>query len=329
MTDHGPFGRSLLAALGASTVLLTLRGDGPALRHVDVGFVGSGPESADAAYLRYRDALQPWRTRGSTYLRLHRLVVREDPPQALRDDLVTLLRQRKVDVVVAVSGIAASAAASARGRENLVFASFPDPVAFGLVDTMQRPGRRTTGVSLADHLHGKRLELLRDAYPSLRRIGVLGDRGWASRLDLEQALHTPARALGLSVNVFVADSEAEVDALFKSPGAAGVQAWYVAPTLVADLAMPQILGHLRRLGVPAIHTSAAEMNAGALMAYAQDSSFVYGSLAELTARVASGVDAGDIPVQRPRRFVLSVRPRDEPASLRLPAQLVDRADRIY
>ena len=78
-----------------------------------------------------------------------------------------------------------------------------------------------------------------------------------------------------------------------------------------------------------MHATDREVAQGALMAYSQDTAYTAEALADLALRVAMGERAGDIPVQRPRRFVLSVRPRDEPAALRLPAHLVKRADRVH
>jgi ABC-type uncharacterized transport system substrate-binding protein len=106
-------------------------------------------------------------------------------------------------------------------------------------------------------------------------------------------------------------------------------AWYVPATYLAYFAEASILQHLQRLGRPSMHTTLGEVARGAPMAYVQDTRFVFDAMADLTHRVLRGVDAGSIPVQGPRQFVLAVRPRDTPAALRVHPSVVRRADRIY
>ena len=105
--------------------------------------------------------------------------------------------------------------------------------------------------------------------------------------------------------------------------------WYIPATFVAYEYEREIIDALQRMKVPAIHATEQEVAAGALMAYAPDTGFVWDTLAELCLRVLGGEDAGAIPIQRPRRFSLAVRPRDEPRVLRLAPNLIQRADRVY
>lgn len=231
-------------------------------------------------------------------------------------------------IVATTAGLAAAVLAEPR-QASVVFSSYIDPVHRGLVASLVKPGKRTTGVSLADTWHAKRLDLLREAFPGLQRVGVLLDRSLARLQPFDQHFAQPARALGLQALALVADAREELDTALAQSAALRLDGWYVPPTFVAYEFEREIIDTLQRLQIPAIHATEPEVEAGALMAYAPDTGFVWDTLAELCLRVLGGEDAGAIPVQRPRRFSLAVRPRDEPRALRLAPNLVQRADRVY
>ncbi len=306
-------------------------------------WVGTSNAADDPAYRQFLQALarQPLPRR---QVQLHYLPVRDQGAQAAQADL--LLQTAPTHAVwVAPTADAAQAVRQVFPQQPLVFASYQDPVRMGLVppppapaDTATRQPAHAaadsargpvTGLVLSDELDAKRLELLRDAFPAARVVGVLVDASWAELRDLQARLVQPGQALGLRVHVFRADEPAEVDAVFASAAAQAMQAWYVPATYIAYRAEDAIRQHLVRLQRPAIHATAGEVARGALMAYALDSSFSYDMLAELATRVAAGEDPRQIPVQRPLRFLLAVRPLAAPAALRIHPSVVRRADRIH
>jgi ABC-type uncharacterized transport system substrate-binding protein len=290
-------------------------------------WVGTSSAASDSGYQRFVQALarQPAARRD---VQLDYQSVRDQGPQAAQQDLA---RRKGPPPAVWVTPTADTARAvrAQHAEHKLVFASYLDPIRLGLVTSLRTPGAHATGVLLDDDLHAKRLELLRDAFPAARVVGVLLDRSWAESRDIHAALTAPGQALGWSVRVFFADEPEEVDALFNSAQVDNIHAWYIPATYIAYRAEPAIRQHLARLRQPAIHTSAGEVARGALMAYSQDTAFAYEMLAELATRVAAGEDAGSIPVQRPLRFVLSVRPRDEPLPLRIHPSVIRRANRVF
>jgi ABC-type uncharacterized transport system substrate-binding protein len=232
-------------------------------------------------------------------------------------------------VIVAPTAALAAAVIPEPRAASVVFSSYTDPVRRGLVPNLVKPGSRTTGVSLADTWHAKRLDLLRDAFPRLQRLGVLLDRSMARTQPFGLHFAQPARALGLQALALVADTRDELDIALAQSAALRLDGWYIPPTFVAYEFEREIIDTLQRLQIPAIHATEPEVEAGALMAYAPDTGFVWDTLAELCLRVLGGEDAGAIPVQRPRRFSLAVRPRDEPRALRLASHIIQRADRVY
>lgn len=291
-----------------------------------VVYLGIDTESTDVAYRKVALALKRWERAGSRpyQLRYQVIVHPEQVAQAVEEALSV-----QPTLVLAPTGEAAAAVARGRSDGQVVFVSHLDPVRHSIVPGLRHPGPGITGISLADNLHAKRLELLRDAYPGIRTVGVLADRSWWRDFSEDEQLRLQAPALGLRLRVVLADTEAELEAAMHDPAAQEPDAWYVPATYLSYVAEAAILQHLQRLGRPSMHTTLGEVERGAPLAYVQDTSFVFDAMADLTHRVLRGVDAGSIPVQGPRQFVLAVRPRETPAALRLHPSIVRRADRVY
>ena len=250
------------------------------------------------------------------------------PIEEKKHHLATLLAGRPA-VLVAPTAATALAAVQVPRTTAVVFSSAPDPVRAGIVRSLQQPGGRVTGVSRADDWHAKRIELLRDAFPRGRRLGVLLDRDWARNENFEALIGQPARSFGYSATPFLADSADEAADVLASAEAQAMDAWYIPPNYIAYIARATIIKHLQRTRVPAIHATEQEVAQGALMAFAQDESFAAATMADLSLRILRGEDAGGIPVQRARRFVLAVRPRAEPGAPQIQPSVIRRADRVY
>lgn len=292
-----------------------------------IAYLGAGSAQSDPSYANFQQALRRWARPGSAPYTLQYHRIADADPDRIAQDVARVLVGRPA-IVVAPTGDSALAAVR-HGATQLVFASYPDPVQSGIVRAMKQPGPGVTGVSLADALHAKRLELMRDAYPGIRTVGVLADRSWWHGHQNPEALRQAAASHGLQLLVVLADTEPELNQAFHNLGPDAPDAWYVPATYLAYFAEASILQHLQRLGRPSIHTTLGEVERGAPMAYVQDTRFVFDAMADLTHRVLRGADAGSIPVQGPRQFVLAVRPRDSPAALRMHPSVVRRADRIY
>ena len=293
-----------------------------------LAWVGTSSPDQDRSFQRFTAAVSKHHLAAAAGLRVDYVPVRAaGRPEVLHD-----LRSRRQPPPLAWLGptdTAAWAAIHTLPLRPVVFSTHPDPVLAGLVSNPRRPGGQATGVVHGEELHAKRLEILRDAFPRLRTVGVLLDTGWLKHQDVHGLLLDPAQRLGLQLRLVAVDDPAAVVGAMQAPAVADVDAWYIPTTYIAYLAEPTIIRLMAEMRMPAMHGTERAVMQGALMAYAQDTSYTAEALADLALRVAMGERAGDIPVQRPRRFVLSVRPRDEPAALRLPAHLVKRADRVH
>lgn len=294
----------------------------------DTAWVGTSDQARDGAFDRFRRAVERHRLHGRRPPMLRYVTVRDEGVESAYSDLTRLSGPRP-DLWVTPTADTARAVKRLDSGVPLVFATYLDPVALQLVASARRPGGLCTGVWLGDELHSKRFELLRDAYPHLRVVGVLLDTSWRETRDLQATLVAPAARQGLSVQLYTVDQPDHLDTAWRLAGERGVEAWYIPATYVAYQAEAAIITALRRRGWPSIHATTAEVQAGAPLAYAQEPDEVFDQLADLTLRIMGGEDPGLIPVQRARRFVLAVRPR---AAARLPAMapsVIRRADRVF
>ena len=320
------FGRwGMLCMLALGVLRADVRSEPTRLQ---VAYIGTRSAQTDRSFQRLRAALDKLPKAHRSQLNLAYQPVRDQGPAAAQADLAHRPAPAP-DIWVAPTGDSARAVHSLADHRPIVFATYPDPRRLGLVSSLSKPGGRATGVMLEFDLHAKRLELLRDASPGARVVGALLDSSWAATRDLHATLIDPARSLGLELRPFVANSLDEVDRLMLGSAITQVQAWYIPPTYIADLAQDAVIAHLKRLQRPAMHATVGEVQQGALMAYSLDNSDVYDTMATQIAKLAAGHAPGDLPVQRSMRYVLSVRPRSGPGDIAIHPSVIRRADRVF
>jgi ABC-type uncharacterized transport system substrate-binding protein len=244
-------------------------------------------------------------------------------------ELATELVQLKVDVIVTNSTPAVIAAKQATSVIPIVFAAAGDPVGFGLVASLARPGGNVTGLSLQQRdLSGKRLELLREALPGLRRLAIMADSGNpAVGLEMREVQAT-AHALSLDVVMAEIRRTEEIGPAFESLKGR-VDAVYVAnsPLVNANRLRINIWAVAARL--PTMHGTRETVELGGLMSYAPNFPDLFRRAADYVDRILRGTKPGDIPVEQPTRFDLVVNLMTAQAlGLEMPAALLARADEV-
>jgi putative tryptophan/tyrosine transport system substrate-binding protein len=291
-----------------------------------IAFLSSTPAPDDVSFKAFSKA---WRTSASgscANAELRHVHAEEDNYPAM-SEAAKRAERGQPSVLVAPTELGARAAREATSLP-LIFASYLNPVRSGLVSTEGPRPENVTGISLDDRLLSKRLEILREAFPWVRKIGLIVDDAWRVDSNMDQILADEHEATGLDFYVGAAEAQDQLPALFAARDAQDVDAWYIPPTEIGYLAEAQILEHLRQAKAPAVHATVAEVKNGALMAYAQDISFVFDALASLTNRVCNGEPAGSIPVERPRRFILAIRSQYDLGKHRIAPSVAARADQI-
>jgi putative tryptophan/tyrosine transport system substrate-binding protein len=243
-------------------------------------------------------------------------------------EIAAELVARKVDVIV-TSGGGVPAAKQATSVIPIVFALAADPLGGGLVASLSRPGGNVTGLSQqAADVAGKRLEILRDILPRLRRLAVMADVGIAQSVIETDEVIAAARPLGVEVarlDIRHVEDIAPVLAVLKG----GADALYVCTgpltnsnrTLINDLANDARL--------PTVHGSRPYVQAGGLVSYGPDIPDMFRRTAEYVDKILRGAKPGDLPVEQPTKFELVINLKTAKAlGLEVPDKLLALADGV-
>ena len=235
----------------------------------------------------------------------------------------------KVDLIVTSGTPQVVAAKQATSVIPIVFARAGDPVANGLVASLARPGGNVTGLSSqGDELAGKRLELLREAVPSLRRVAILANVGNSfSVIELGEA-QAAARTLGLEFDALeIRRAEDIVPAFEALKGHA--QALYVCADGLVDANKIRINTSALGARLPTIHAYREYVEAAGLMSYGANLPDLYRRSADYVDKILRGAKPADIPVEQPTKFDFIINLTTAKAlGLELPSTLTARANEV-
>ena len=234
----------------------------------------------------------------------------------------------KVDVIVA-SGAGAAAAKEVTAVVPIVFYVSTDPIGAGLVASLGRPGGNVTGLSnqQAD-LAGKRIELLREVVPGLRRLAILANVGFSQAVTEMGEAQTAASKLGLEVLTSgmrraediapaIEAIKGRADALYVCGDALQVTNRIRINTLALGLRLPTML------------STREDAEAAGLMSYGPNFRDLYRRAADFVDKILRGTKPADIPVEQPTKFDLVINLTTAKAlSLDIPATVLARADEV-
>jgi ABC-type uncharacterized transport system substrate-binding protein len=210
----------------------------------------------------------------------------------------------------------------------VVFSVLGDPVELGLVRSIARPGGNLTGIHLlSPEESGKRLNLLKEAVPSIRRVGVLSSH----QMNMKEfgAAEVAARALGVQLQSLPIRHQGELEAAFET----AVKRRYQGLTIHAA---PVIATNQRRIAelclnkrLPAIYWQDLFAQAGGLMAYGASTSEEMQRVASYVDRILKGAKPADLPVEQPTKFELVINLKTAKAlGLTIPPSVLGRADQV-
>jgi putative tryptophan/tyrosine transport system substrate-binding protein len=246
-------------------------------------------------------------------------------------DLATELMQLRPDVVVAVGELATRAVNKVTTAIPIVMLA-GDPVGWGLVASLARPGGNITGVSMMqgmEGLTGKRVELLKDALPTATRIGYLfnPDAGMAVT-DLAQAKQVASR-LGLVIRTYPVRRGDEIEGAVAALSSEGVDGVHVPPTFPFT-GYPRETGELLlKYRVPAISELRQIADSGGLLSYGPNTFDAMRRLAYFVDRILKGAQPADLPVEQASRLDLVVNMKTAQAlRLTIPPAILARADEV-
>jgi len=244
-------------------------------------------------------------------------------------DLAAELVRLKVDLIV-TSGSALLAAKKASATIPIVFAGHNDPIGTGLESSLARPGGNITGLSnMASDLDGKRLELLKEAFPKVARVAFLWDpsstRGNLTLTEMEAA----ANALGLKIISLEVRSPDDFDSAFARAKRDGAQAFITTPGGLVNAQQRQVLDFAAKNRLPAMYPDSEFVESGGLMSYAANFPDLFRRAADFVDKILKGAKPADIPVEQPTKFEFVVNLKTaKQIGVTIPPSVVARADRV-
>jgi putative ABC transport system substrate-binding protein len=252
---------------------------------------------------------------------------RNDRLPALAADLVN----RQVAVIAATSMPAALAAKAATTTIPIVFEGGADPVEFGLVDSLNRPGGNVTGVTnFSSSTAAKIFELLRELIPNSGMIAVLVNPTSPS-LSLSTAKEAEAarRALGWQIQILNASTADEIDAAFATLAQLRAGALLIGPDAFFASRSVHLAMLAARYGIPATFNAQEFPAAGGLMSYGASITDAYRQTGLYTGKILKGAKPADLPVLQPTKFKLVINLRTAKAlGLNVPDKLLALADEV-
>ena len=234
----------------------------------------------------------------------------------------------KVDIIVSV-GSGAAAAKQVTSSIPIVFAAATDPLGGGLVASLSRPGGNATGLSMqASDAVGKRLELLRELLPELRRLAIIGNRDYAAAVQEMAEVGAAARTLGIYMDVLEIRRAEDIAGTFPTLKRSS-QALYVCADPLVNANHARINTLAIGAGLPTIHSVRDFLPAGGFMSYGPSAVHLFRRAAEYVDKILRGAKPGDLPVQQPTKFDLVVNLATAKAlGLTIPESFLTRADEV-
>ena len=215
----------------------------------------------------------------------------------------------------------------------IVFAGVSDPIGLGLIRSLARPGGNVTGLSyLGVELNVKRLQLLKEAFPKIARVGILVPARHPLRERMVREVEGAAQALNIRIFPAVVahtDPPEQIDRAFETMTQQRADA-------VLGLQGPHFFRERRRVAelalkyqLPGMFELAGYAEAGCLMAYAPNSADIYRRAAVYVDKILKGTKPADLPVEQPTKFELVINVKTAKAlGLTIPQSILLRADQI-
>ena len=295
-----------------------------------VGFLGSASPEAYARRLRaFHQALKE-----TGYVEGQNVEVEYRWAEGQYDRLPALaadLVRRQVAVIIAAGAQATLAVKAATTTIPIVFSIATDPVAEGLVASLNRPGGNLTGItSLNVEVGPKRLELLHQVVPSATSMALLVNPTNPSIAEpFSRALQAAARVLGLQLHVLHASSEREIEAAFATLVKLRAGGLVIMPDPLFIARSEQLAALTVRHAVPSVHLFREFAAAGGLISYGSDEGEYYRLVGIYIGRILKGEKPSDLPVQQVTKVELIINLKTARAlGLTIPLPLLARADEV-
>ena len=295
-----------------------------------IGFLHAGSPGPVAPYMaEFRRALAK-----SGYVENQNVAIEYRYAEGQYDRLpelaADLVRRQVTVVVTAPSANAARTAKAATSTIPIVFIVDDDPVKFGLVASLNRPGGNATGVNLFNNeLVAKRLGLMRELLPAAARLGALVNPSAVTAEGFTEDVTTAASTVRIEVEIVHARNSHEIDTAFSMLANDKVEATMVAADTLFSNRRVQIVTLASHYAIPTIYTVRAYVEIGGLMSYGPSVPNTYRQLATYAARILRGEMPADLPVVQANKLDLVINlSTARSLGLTVPPTLLALADEV-
>jgi putative ABC transport system substrate-binding protein len=295
----------------------------------EVGFLGSGTESSERhLFNAFQDGLaEAGFVVGRNIAIEHRAAEgRYDTLPAMAADFVS----RKVAIIAASGPPAVLAAKAATATIPILFVIGYDPVQFGLVSSLNRPGSNVTGATFfTGALGSKRLDLALQLVPNSVKIGILVNPNSPTSQTQVQDMQAAARSFGREAYVFNASSGAELETAFQTFVDLGATSILVGGDPVFMSQREKLVALAAQYSLPTIYDRREYAEVGGLLSYGTSLPDAHRKIGLYAGRILKGEKPGDLPVQQSTKFELVINLRTAKAlGLEIPPQLLALADEV-
>ena len=243
-------------------------------------------------------------------------------------ELAASLVHLNVDVIVTAGG-AVVPAKQATAAIPIIFAVASDPIGTGLVASLAHPGGNVTGLSVqAPDLAGKRVELLRELVPNLRRLAIMANQGYAAAAREMSEVQAAARTLDLETKLFEIHQSNDISAVIEALKG-NTDALYVCIDPLTDTNQIMIAKSTTAARIPTMPGFRDGVRAGSLIFYGPNIVELFRRAADLVDKVLRGTKPADIPVEQPTKYELVINLKTAKAlGITVPQSMLVAADEV-
>jgi putative ABC transport system substrate-binding protein len=236
----------------------------------------------------------------------------------------------KCDVILTTGTEAALAAKNATKTIPVVMGFSGDAVKLGIIADLSRPGGNITGLtSINAELSGKRLELLKEVVPTIRRVALLWSPGNANTQQFINETESVARSLRVEIQTIEVKTANDFESSFRRANKRYAEGLMFGGGGFFNAHQKSLVELAAKTRLPAIYPNIQFVDAGGLMAYAEDRTYMFRRAAEYVDRILKGASPADLPVERPKKFEFVVNLKAaKQIGLTIPPNVLVRADRV-
>jgi putative ABC transport system substrate-binding protein len=285
--------------------------------------------AAQAGVTAFRDGLAKlgWREGSNFQIVLRWAAGNADRFKAFANELVSL----RPDVILSMSTVGTSLVVRETQTIPTVFVAVNDPIGSGLVGNLARPGGNVTGFMLdVSSLGGKQIELLKEIAPSTLHVALLSNPATSPSLQLFlPSIQAAASSHGIALKSAPVQAKEEIEGVIAAQASEPGGGLIVAPSAFGSVNRELIIALASKYSLPAMYYERTFTDLGGLVAYSPDYFGGFGPAAGYVDRILKGAKPGDLPVQAPTKFELSINLKTAKAlGVTIPPTILAIADNV-